>query len=361
MPRTLWARLLLAVAVLLIAYLLLAPVAIEPVAWSAPRPPPPTGPWAPNDRLRWVEWVGKGTVDGPEAVAVDGLGRVYAGTRDGRIVRLESGGRTFETVARTGGRPLGLAFGADGTLYVADAAKGLLALSPGGKLRVLATGHGDAPFGFTDDVDVGPDGTVYFTDASSRFGLAQFREDIVEHGGHGRLLAWRPATGRTELLLSGLNFANGVAVHGSGEWLVVNETGSYRMVRHWLAGPRRGQSEPFLENLPAFPDNVTWSRDRKAFWVALFSPRVAVLDLLAPWPLGRKVLLRLPRLLQPEPARHGWALAVDERGQVMASLQDLSPGGFAPVTSVREVGGVLWLGSLERDAVGRIAAPSLPR
>ena len=253
-----------------------------------------------------------------------------------------------------------MAFDRAGTLYVCDGVKGLLAVSPAGQLRTLATGYGGLPFGFTNDVDVGPDGTVYFTDASSAFGPSGYREDILEHGGRGRLLAFHPDTGRTELLLAGLEFANGVAVGGDGSFLVVNETGSYRMVRYFIAGPRKGTSEPFFENLPGFPDNVTWSASRHVFWVALFSPRVAALDFLAPHPFLRTVVRRLPLFVQPQPKPVGWAVAIDEAGHVVESLQDASQGAYAPVTSVREANGTLWLGSLESDALGRLDLPGGP-
>jgi sugar lactone lactonase YvrE len=342
------------------AYLALWPVPIEPVAWSAPRPPARSGVLAPNDRLRGLERLLQGVALGPEAVALDAQGRVVTGTRDGRILRLDPRSGAVEVLARTGGRPLGLAFDRGGVLYVCDFPGGLLSLSPAGELRTLATGHGGVPFGLPDDVDVGPDGTVYFTDASSRFGIDRTREDVLEHGGRGRLLAWHPESGATELLLSGLQFANGVAVSGDGAYLVVNETGAYRLTRYWLSGPNARGSEPFAENLPGLPDNVTWSAERRAFWVALFSPRVPALDLLAGHPALRKVVLRLPRALQPEPAQHAWALAIDEQGRVAESLEDPGPGAFAPVTSVRERDGVLWLGSLQRDALGRLPAPPLP-
>ncbi len=348
----------LVLAAALLGWLLFWPVPIEPRAWKAPQAPKLEGAYARNDALAAVEWLGKGTIQGPEATAIDAEGRVHAGTSDGRIVRLDPSRGAFETVARTGGRPLGLAFGSDGTLYVADAVKGLLALAPGEREpRVLATGHGGVPFRFTDDLDVGASGTVYFTDASSRFGLHEEREDVLEHGGNGRLLAWHPKTGATELLLSGLEFANGVALAGDGSYVLVTETGAYRVTRHWLSGPRKGTSDVFAENLPGLPDNVTWSGERKAFWVALFSPRVPALDLLAPYPFLRKIVYRLPMWLQPQPARHAFALALDEHGNVVANLQHDAPDAFAPVTSVREQGGFLWLGSLSREALGRIRAP----
>jgi sugar lactone lactonase YvrE len=342
------------------AYLLLFPVPIEPTAWTAPSPPPRAGLLAPNEKLRAVERIGGPSVHQPESTAIDPEGRVYAGVADGRIVRIDPRSGSVSHFAATGGRPFGLAFDGEGRLYVSDAVKGLLRVSTSGEVTSLASGHAGIPFHFTDDVSIGPDGTVYFTDASSRFGPDQFREDILEHGGHGRLLSFDPRSGRTDLLLSGLQFANGVAVSGDGSYLVVAETGSYRLVRFWLTGPRRGTSEPFADNLPGFPDNVTWSSERKVFWVALW-PRVGAVDALAPYPLLRKVIRRLPRRLQPDPAPHAWAVAIDERGQIVESLEWFSGAAYFPVTSVRENGGWLWLGSLDQDGVGRVAAPPLSR
>lgn len=344
---------------LLAGYLAAWPVPIEPVAWQAPAAPPRSGPYAPNDRLQVVERVGRGELAGPEATAIDAAGSVYTGARDGRILRLDPGAGSFRLFARTGGRPLGMSFSPGGDLLVADAEKGLLAISPAGELRVLATGQGGVPFRLANDVVVARDGSAYFTDASSRSGLGGVREEVLEHGGRGRLLAWRPQTGAVELLLSGLQFANGIALPEDESYLLVNETGAYRITRYWLAGPKKGTAEPFLENLPGLPDNLTWSRERRAFWVALFSPRLPALDLLAPYPRLRKVVLRLPLWIQPQPEHQALVLAVDESGRVVEWLEDASPGAFAPVTSVREHAGTLWLGSLEEQALGRIAAPPI--
>jgi sugar lactone lactonase YvrE len=345
----------LAAVAALAAYLALWPTPVDPVAWR----PPPAPKLPADERFRGVERLLSGVALGPEAVAIDPRGRPCTGTLDGRILCLDPATGAHEQRAVTGGRPLGLAFDRSGRLYVCDARKGLLAVSTSGTVETLATGHGGVPFGLPDDVDVGPDGTVFFTDASSKFGIDRTREEVLEHGGRGRLLAYHPETGKTELLLAGLEFANGVAVAGDGSYVLVNETGAYRVTRYWLAGPRRGTAEPFVENLPGLPDNVTWSPSRHAFWVALFSPRVPELDLLAPHPFLRKVVWRLPRFVQPEPAPHALAVAVDESGRIVETLQDASPAAFSPVTSVREHGGFLWLGSLEQPALGRIPAPPL--
>jgi sugar lactone lactonase YvrE len=340
------------------AYLALWPVPIDPVAWRPARPPPDAA-FATARPLTGLARLGAGAVHGPESVAIDAQGRVFTGTRDGAIRRLDPRTGAFEEVARTGGRPLGLALDRSGQLYVCDADRGLLLLTASGELRTLATGHAGVPFAFTDDVDVAPDGTVYFSDASTRFDIRHQREDVLEHGGRGRLLAYHAATGQTELLLSGLQFANGVAVSGDGSYVLVAETGAYRITRYWLQGPRRGTADVFADDLPGLPDNVTWSAERRAFWVALYAPRVPALDALAGHPFLRKVVLRVPRFLQPEPAPVAFALALGEDGRVREVLRDAGPGTYAPVTSVRERGGVLWLGSVEADGLGRLAAPPL--
>lgn len=348
-----------AALIALAAYLVAWPVPVDPVAWQ-PAPPPDDPRFAPNGGLRGLRRLGAAEATGPEAVAIDAEGRVVTGTNDGRLLRVHPETGAVEELARTGGRPLGLAFDRDGSLWICDAVRGLLHRDPSGALRAVATAHAGVPLGFPDDVDVGPDGTVYFTDASSKFRLHHDREDILEHGGHGRLLAYDPSTGRTEILLSGLQFANGVAVSGDGTYVLVNETGAYRITRYWIAGPRRGTSQVFAENLPGLPDNVTWSAERKEFWVALYSPRVAALDALASHPFLRKVVMRIPRALQPEPAAQSFVIAVGEDGRIREVLRDASADAYAPVTSVRERGGKLFLGSLAAAGIGVLQAPPLP-
>ena len=68
------------------------------------------------------------------------------------------------------------------------------------------------PFRFTDNLDLARDGTVYFSDASSRYGQADYMLDLLEARPHGRLLRYDPASRRTTVLLRDLYFANGVAL-----------------------------------------------------------------------------------------------------------------------------------------------------
>jgi sugar lactone lactonase YvrE len=173
--------------------------------------------------------------------------------------------------------------------------------------------------------------------------------DIVEHGGRGRLVAHDPETGLTEVVLEGLQFANGVTVSPDGSFVLVAETGAYRIRRLWLAGPAAGTSDVFAENLPGFPDNINFT-DRGTVWVALPSPRLTSVDLLAPRPFLRKVVVRLPEALQPAPIRHGLVVELDRDGKAIRSLHDPS-GEVALVTSVMERAHRLYLGSYKESSL----------
>lgn len=341
----------LLVAVLAV-YLALTPSPIDPLAWTPAKAPPMTGVMEPNDTLMKAELLAQGQIVGPEDTAVDSQGRVFAGLDDGRIVRIGADGKT-ETFVETGGRPLGLAFDKSGKLIVADAWKGLLEVDPQGKIRVLTDSADGIPFAFTDDLDIASDGRIYFSDASSRFHQPDYILDLLEARPHGRLLRYDPTTGKTETLLKDLYFANGVALSQHEDFVLVNETYRYRITRYWLKGEKAGQHEVFIDNLPGLPDNLASDRSG-TFWVALPSPRKADADMIQQLPWLKRQLTKLPRAVLPKPVPYGLVIQVNEQGEIVRSLHDTSGQHLRMVTSAKPVNGVLYLGSLENDRIGRL-------
>lgn len=335
------------------AYLLAWPVPIQPVAWTPPAAPALEGPYAANEKLKGAERLAAGEGVGPEALALDAQGHVYTGYADGRVVRFDADGTNPQVLANTGGRPLGLKFAPDGRLIVADAIKGLVAIADG-KVQVLANEAEGKPFGFTDDLDITKDGVVYFSDASWKFGIHQVMEDVLEHGANGRLVRHDLKTGKTDVVAHDLHFPNGVAIGPDEQFLVFNETTTYRLMRYWLKGDKAGTLEPFIENLPGLPDNVTYDTVGNRFWVALYAPRTQDLDNLLPNPLLRKVVYRLPAAVQPAPVMHGFVIALSPDAKVVANLQDATSGAYAPITSAIVHGEWLYLGSLLAPSFARL-------
>lgn len=345
------ASLLLLLIAAAAVYLAITPSPIDPVAWNPPPAPPMTGVLEPNDTLMKAELLGLGQVKGPEDTAVDARGRVYAGLDDGRVVRLDNGQVT--TFAETGGRPLGMDFDAQGNLIVADAWKGLLKIDAQGKIAVLSTEADGVPFGFPDDLDIASDGRIYFSDASSRFHQPDYILDYLETRPHGRLLRYDPASGKTEVLLKDLYFANGVTLSANEDFVLVNETYRYRIARYWLKGPKAGQQDIFIDNLPGLPDNLQGDR-KGTFWVALPTPRKADADFILGQPWLKRQLTKLPRALLPKPVPYGLVIALDENGQIVRSLHDTSGQHLRMITSAKPVGDSLYFGSLENDRIGRL-------
>lgn len=338
-----------------LTYFLLWPVKVDPAVAELPPAPPLSGDYAVNEVLHATERIAGEVGLAPEDIAIDSAGRIYAGFVDGRIMRFQPEAGQVEEFADTGGRPLGLEFDGQHNLIVCDSYKGLLSVSPNGSIETLATEQGGKRFGFTDDLDIGADGVIYFTDASWKFGQKEFVEDLLEHRPNGRLLAYDPKTKSVSLLMDNLYFANGVAVGPEDEFVLVVETGAYRVLKYGLRGAQRGKVEVFIQNLPGFPDGVTRGEAGR-YWIALATPRDAMLDATLPRPWLRKVVARLPKALQPGPKKYGFALAVDAGGKVLRNYQDPA-GAYAPITNVREHAGYLYFGSIEERGFGRLKMP----
>lgn len=346
-------RLIIVIILGAVAYLLLWPVPIDPVAWDPPPTPELVGTYAQNNELAKIERLSVNH-HGPEDVAIDKQDRIYTGTEDGQIFRLQPDGTRPEVFSHTHGRPLGLAFDSNGNLIVADAIKGLLSIAPDGSISLLTNTADGVPFLCTNDLDIAADGTIYFTDASYKFPLTQLKADLFEHRPNGRFLAYDPKTKQTRVVLRDLYFANGVAISPDQSFVLVNETGTYNIRRVWLKGEKQGQSEMFIENLPGFPDGIS-SNGRDTFWLAIVNRRDAGLDTLLRRPFLRKVVMRLPNFLQPAIKRYAFVLALDQNGKVVRNMQDNSPQCFAQIANVLEHKGHLYFGSIGESAIGRMA------
>jgi sugar lactone lactonase YvrE len=320
---------------------------MKPVVWTPPPVSERPRSNTPLPSLRRIALPARG-----EDVVVDHEGRLITGLEDGRVMRLDRKHDKCETLVHTGGRPVGIEIDSDGRLVVCDAKRGLLRVWPDERRIEVLASAGEYNLGFCNNAAIAKDGTIYFSDSSRRFGADHWLGDILEHSGTGRLLRRTP-WGKVDVLLDGLQFANGVALAADESFVAVAETGSYRVQRYWLRGDKRGQSDMLIDQLPGLPDNMS-SDASGLIWVALASPRNRMLDFLhrAP-PLLRQIVWALPDWVQPKPNRNMRVLAIDANGQVVRDLGGRSQD-FHMITGLRAHGDKLYLASLEEPALAEL-------
>ncbi|MBT8107694.1 MAG: SMP-30/gluconolactonase/LRE family protein [Gammaproteobacteria bacterium] len=341
-------------------YLSLWPVPIDPVAWQAPVDRGLVDPYAPNTLLQAATPIDLGDFEGPEDATLGRDDAVYATTLSGHVVRIKRG--KVEPFAFAGGRPLGIEVDADGSLVVANAYSGLQRIGTDGSVTNLYGGDdGDV---FANNLAIGPAGTIYFTIASRKFGAKAFRDtmestlfDVLEHGRHGQLLAYDPATREARIILDELAYANGVAISDGGEFLVVVEMNEYRILKVWLEGPQRGRTEVLLDNLPGFGDNLKAGLNGR-FWLGIAAPRKAIVDRLSNRPFLRKMILRLPRFIRPAADVSSHVIAFNADGEILMNMHD-PDARYPTLTGVLETQRNLYLTTLYGNVLPVVAKKDL--
>ena len=277
-------------------------------------------------------------------------GSVFTGTEDGAIWRVRPDGARVDRVADTGGRPLGIELDLDGRLLVCDAHRGLLRVDPAtGGVETVTDSVAGVRMMFCNNAAIASDGTIWFSDSSTSYGIERWRSDIVMATRSGRLLR-RDPDGTTVTVLDGLDFANGVALAPDESYVAVAESGGCTVVRQWLSGDRAGTRDILVPELPGYPDNIARGSDG-LIWVSIASPPNALATRIRSGPMWlRRTADRIPTRLQPQPIPSARVQAYDDTGRLVHDVE-LPPDEYSFVTGVREHDGRVWLGSLHQSAI----------
>ncbi|CAJ1979081.1 unnamed protein product [Sphenostylis stenocarpa] len=315
-------------------------------------------------------------VQGPESIAFDPLGRgPYTGVADGRVIFWN--GHSWVDFAYTSpnrseicnplasatpfsymknehicGRPLGLRFDKKtGDLFIADAYFGLLKVGPeGGLATSLVTEAEGIPLKFTNDVDLDGEGNVYFTESTANYPRRNFVQVVFSGDDSGRVLKYNLATKETTVLLSNIQFPNGITLSKDGSFFVFCEGSIGRLRKYWLKGEKAGTSE-ILAILPGYPDNVRVNNNGD-FWVALHCRRSWYAYYSGIYPKIRTMILKLPIpvkiFFQLQIGGHPHAVVVkySPEGRILQILEDSEGKIVRAVSEVEEKDGKLWMGSV---------------
>jgi ribose transport system permease protein len=316
-----------------------------------------------NDRLRSVELIGKGQIEGPEDVILDDDDNLYCGTRHGDIVRFFGPDhRRSEIYAHIGGYPLGLAFDRAGNLLVCDGGMGLYMVTRDREVRVVTDEtnrstwsiNDDSRLRLADDLDITPDGRIFFSEATTRYEMHEWPVEGHENRPNGRIICYDPRTKSTRTIMSKLFFPNGICMTHDNQSFLFAETYGCSISRYWYDGPKAGKVEVVIANLPGLPDNINRASDGN-FWLALVGIRTPAHDLALRMPGFRKRMSRniasdewmIPNI------NTGCVLKFNLAGEVLDSLWDIGGENHPMVTSMREHRGYLYLGGLSNNRIGK--------
>ena len=350
----------------------LTKVYVSPTVNDLP-PCPPTAagsgsPYEVNDKLRDVELIGLGQVEAPEDVIFDRADNLYCGTRHGDVMRfLAPDYKKLELFAHIGGQPLGLAFDREENLYVCVGGMGLYRVAPNGVVSKATDETNRSTFSITDDsrlrladdLDIAPDGRVFFSEATVRYEMHQWPVDSLESRGNGRIICYDPRTKSTRTVVRNLKFSNGVCLSYEGQSILFAETWGCCIKRYWFDGPKSGQIETVIASLPGYPDNINRSSDRN-YWLAIVGMRSPAVDLAFQMPGFRRRMSR--RVAQDEwlypNLNTGCVVKFNDKGEILDALWDLKGINHPMITSMREHKGSLYLGGIANNRIGRYRLPS---
>jgi ribose transport system permease protein len=348
----------------------LSKVYVSPTYAKLPSAPATEGtsPYSLNDRLREVVPIGLGEIDGPEDVILDADDNIYAGNRTGDIIRFFAPDYARQEIyVHVGGRPLGMAFAKDGSLLACIGGMGLYRIGKDRSIEKLTDETNrswfsvidDSRLRLADDLDVAPDGRVFFSEATIRYETHDWPVDCLESRGNGRIICFDPNSGSTRTVLNNLIFPNGICMTHDGHSFLFAETWGCRVSRYYFEGPRKGSVEPVIPDLPGYPDNINRASDG-TYWLAIVGMRTPSLDLAMRMPGFRK---RMAKRTAPDEWLYpnintGCVVRFDESGRILESLWDLGGQNHPMITSMREHKGHLYIGGIFNNRIGRLKLES---
>lgn len=325
-------------------------------------------PYALNDKLRDVELIGLGEIDGCEDPLLDRDDNIYFGNRQGDIIRyFGPDHKRWEVYAHIGGAPLGMAFDRDGHLTTCVAGMGLYQVRKDTREvvkladetnRSLFSIIDDSRIRYADDLDIAPDGRIFFSEGTIRFDPDEWMVDALEGRGNGRILCYDPRDKSTKTVVSNLRFPNGVCVAHDGKSVLFATTWGCSVERYWLEGPKAGTVQTVISDLPGYADNINRSSDG-SYWLAIVGMRTPTFDLALRKPGFRKRMVQ--RVAQDEwlfPQMNvGNVVKFNERGEITDCLWDKAGVNHPMLTSCNEHKGHLYLGGIYNNRVGKYRIP----
>ncbi|RVW44045.1 Adipocyte plasma membrane-associated protein [Vitis vinifera] len=176
------------------------------------------------------------------------------------------------------------------------------------------------------------------------FGLHHWYLDLLEA---------KPLLNETSTILDNLVFPNGVALSQDEDFLVVCET--WKCLKYWLKGERKGRTETFIDNLPNGPDNINLAPDG-SFWIALIKLASDGFESVHASKALKHFVATFPKLFQLVNGSNEKAtvVTVAADGKIVDKFDDPNGKVMSFVISALEFEDHLYLGSLNTNFIGKL-------
>lgn len=326
--------------------------AIQPISWEPPIKPALQNVLEPQDKLKTAEKIDLKGWFGPEDIVFDKEGNLYCGVHigtedfsDGKILKISPAG-LVEVFYDAGSWVAGLHFDPNKNLIALSHRQGLISISPDKVVTILANkDENGRPFLIPNGLDIALDGTIFFSNTSHEapYDIKYGRKLIMELKPNGGLYQYSPKTKKVSTLIDGTYFGNGVVLSKNEDFILMTETTKYRIVKYWLKGEKKGESEIFVDNLPGFPNGISIRKDG-SFWLGFSTRRNDALDKIHPKKGIKKIVYALPEFMQPKQEKYGLILHISEQGEILSSLHDTTGEVIPEAGSVKERNGYLYIG-----------------
>ncbi len=337
---------------------------LDPLTWTSPSPPAFEGKLSLNQELQSIQKLSLQGWHGAEDIIFDEEGNLYTGVHkgkadfsDGKILKINPKGEV-EIFYDAGSWVAGLHFDEAGNLLALSHKEGLIKISPDKKVSVLAKHDATGKaFHIPNGLEIASDGMIYFTNTASAspYNIKFGRKLILEARETGGLYQYDPQKQKVSKLIDGLHFGNGIVLSQNEDYLLVVETTRYRVLKYWLQGAKKGESEIFIENLPGFPNGIS-QRPDGSFWLGFTTKRNQALDDIHSKKWMKQIVYALPEGLQPKQDLFGMVLNLSESGEILQALFDPTGKWVSEAGAVKEYQGKLYLGG---DIVPYISSYSL--
>lgn len=335
--------------------------ALHPEVWKPAPVPAFTETTALNEKLARAEKISLAGWSGPEDIVFDEAGYLYCGVHrsgndfsNGKILKIAPAGNV-EIFYDAGSWVAGLHFDPQGNLLALSHREGLIRIAPDKKVTVLARQDEKGnKFLIPNGLDLASDGRIYFSNTSeiAPYTVKYGRKVILESKPTGGLYCYDPKTRAVKTLIEGAYFANGVALSREEDYVLLVETSRYRVLRYWLKGPKAGQTETFMDNLPGFPNGIS-IREDGSYWLGFSTKRTAALDKIHPKKGMKKLVFGLPEFMQPKAQKFGMVMHVSGEGAILQTLFDTKGTVLPEAGAVKEHNGFLYLGGDVLPHIGK--------